>query len=82
MPDHPPCKFAASYHRPRFYRYRIADPGFRLMRNRYTGLYGAATIGLALAVGRYAYCVKWADAEVKRGWFHYARIGAEAARDR
>jgi len=38
----------------------VADPGFRLRQNRY----GPALIGLALMVGRYAYCVKWADARV------------------
>ena len=48
----------AEWHRPRIYRYRVADPGFRLARNRY----GAAFIGLALVAGRYAYCVKWANA--------------------
>jgi hypothetical protein len=58
----PPCSFRAAFHRPKFYRYRIADPGLRLRRNRYAGQFGAATIGLALAVGKHAYCVKWADA--------------------
>lgn len=60
----PPCAFRAIYHRPRFYRYRIAYPGLRLARNRYEGQRGSATIGLALAVGRYAYCVKWANSVV------------------
>ena len=64
--NHPPCRFRAAYHRPRLCRYPVADPGFRLMRNRYNGLHGSATIGLALTAGRYAYCVKWADAVVAR----------------
>ncbi len=58
----PPCGFRAAYHRPQFYRYRVADPGFRLAANRY----GAATIGLAFVAGRYAYCVKWANARTVR----------------
>ena len=58
----PPCDFRAERHRPRVYRYVVADPGFRLRQNRY----GSALIGLALVGGRYAYCVKWADARVVR----------------
>jgi hypothetical protein len=54
----PPCDFRAEWHRPRFYRYLVADRRFRLVRNRYD----SAWIGLALVAGRYAYCVKWADA--------------------
>jgi hypothetical protein len=46
------------FHRPRIYRYVVADPGLRLGVNRY----GTALIGLALVAGRFAYCVKWADA--------------------
>jgi hypothetical protein len=48
------------FHRPRIYRYVVADPGFRLVPNRY----GDALIGFALVAGRYAYCAKWADARV------------------
>jgi hypothetical protein len=62
--NEPPCGFRAAFHWPRAYRYRVADPGFRLMRNRYASPAGSATIGLALIVASYAYCVKWADAEV------------------
>jgi hypothetical protein len=58
----PPCAFTAAYHWPHAYRYLVAEPGLRLMRNRYTGRDGSATIGLALTAGRYAYCIKWADA--------------------
>jgi hypothetical protein len=36
----------------------VADPGLRVTSNRY----GAALIGYALVAGRYAYCIKWADA--------------------
>jgi hypothetical protein len=46
-----------SGHFPKFYRYKVADPGFRAMWNRYPG----AIIGAALVVGGYAYCVKWAN---------------------
>lgn len=60
----PPCAFKAVYRLARFYRYRVAHSGLRLTRNRYKGQLGSATIGLALVVGRYAYCVKWADARV------------------
>jgi hypothetical protein len=55
------------YHRPKFYRYRIADelPGTpRATWNRYENQFSRATIGLAIVVGRYAYCVKWASAEI------------------
>lgn len=45
------------YHWPRAYRYRVAHPGLRAMRNKYTGY---RAIGLAVVVGRYAYCLKWA----------------------
>jgi hypothetical protein len=54
----PPCRFRAEPHRPRIYRYQVADPGLRLAGNRY----GHALIGAALVIGRYAYCVKWANA--------------------
>jgi hypothetical protein len=56
--NEPPCSFRAVFHRPRLYRYVVADPGLRVMSNRY----GAALIGYALVAGRYAYCIKWADA--------------------
>jgi hypothetical protein len=44
------------FHRLQFYRYHVADPGFRAGLNRYPGV----VIGLYLVAGRYAYCVKWA----------------------
>jgi hypothetical protein len=56
--NEPPCTFRAVFRRPRIYRYAVADPGLRCTPNRY----GAALIGFALVAGRYAYCVKWADA--------------------
>lgn len=40
------------------YRYKVANPGLRLVLNRY----GWKVIGIALVVGRFAYCVKWARA--------------------
>jgi hypothetical protein len=59
-----------AYHRPRFYRYLVATPGFRVQLNRYGRSYrppihGVATIGVVLVVGRWAYCVKWATAKVR-----------------
>ena len=56
-------RFYAEMHWPRFYRYKIADPGVRVVRNLYRNDSSCAFIGLALAAGRYAYCVKWADAK-------------------
>ncbi len=61
----------AEYHLPRFYRYEVAHPGFRLHRNVYPCAprrqsdIGTAWIGLCLVVGRYAYCVKWAHARIR-----------------
>ena len=63
----------AEYHRPRFHRYRVHHPGFHLMRNVYPCApavdrathIGTAWIGLCLVVGRYAYCVKWANAGLR-----------------
>jgi hypothetical protein len=61
----------AEYHRPRFYRYEVAAPGFRLHRNVYPVApprqsdVGTAWIGLCLVMGRYAYCVKWAHARIR-----------------
>lgn len=57
----------AKYHRPKFYRYRIADDLSgkpRATWNRYENQFSRVTIGLAVIVGRYAYCVKWANAEI------------------
>lgn len=58
----PPLRCRPALHRPRAYRYRVADSGLRFMLNRYPG----AVIGAALTVGRYAYCLKWANAKVVR----------------
>lgn len=67
--NEPPCGFRAEWHLPRAYRYRVANPGFRLARN----CYGTAVIGIALVAGRYAYCVKWADARVLANVLERAR---------
>ena len=67
----------AEPHWPRFYRYRVAEDaaGYRLARNVYPcapaqpGIpetRGSAWIGLALNLGRYAYCVKWAHARLRQ----------------
>lgn len=54
--------YEATHHRPKFYRYKVADPGLRITRNRYANQFTGVTIGLAFVIGRYAYCVKWANA--------------------
>lgn len=59
MTTAPDPRFRAVARRPRFYRYPVADPGFRLMRNISCG----AFIGLALVAGRWAWCVLWADSK-------------------
>ncbi len=66
----------AVYRRPRFYRYRVADPGVRIVRNTMgcgSGVVqrgddhhihestGSLWIGLVVVVGSTAYCVRWAD---------------------
>lgn len=45
------------YHRPRAYRYRVAPGAPRAMWNKSFGF----TIGVAVVIGQYAYCLKWAD---------------------
>lgn len=46
-------------HRPRFYRYEVAFPA----RLRFTAdTYPGTCIGVAVTVGRYAYCVQWGSA--------------------
>ena len=49
------------FHSPRIYRYRVGEPGFRAAWNRYR-TFGRVTIGFAVVVGHYAYCLKWANA--------------------
>jgi hypothetical protein len=58
-PAEPPCTFRAVFHRPKVYRYEVAFPGSRAALNRYD----SAVIGVALVIGRYAYCLKWADSK-------------------
>ena len=70
----------AEYHRPRFYRHPVAHLGVRVVPNYYGGTryrraaqiagdtdrnVGMAWIGLGIVIGRYAYCVKWADAGLR-----------------
>lgn len=43
------------FHRPRIYRYKVAESGFRIGLNRYP----KAWIGAYLVVDSYAYCIKW-----------------------
>jgi hypothetical protein len=58
----PPMRCRPAFHWPQIYRYLVADKGYRLVLNRYPG----AIIGIALVAGRYAYCIKWANAKVLR----------------
>lgn len=54
----------SEYHRPKFYRYKVGEPGFHAAWNRYSNETSSATIGWAVVVGKYAYCVKWAHARL------------------
>lgn len=52
-------------HRPRFYRYGVADRRvFHPVLNTYSGMVCRGgrknVIGAGVVLGRYAYCVKWA----------------------
>jgi hypothetical protein len=47
------------FHRPLFYRYIVAYPGFRIGLNRY----GWKIIGWQVVAGKWAYSVKWAWAD-------------------
>ncbi len=44
-----------AWHRPELYRYEVGRPGIRALLNHY----GWDIIGIAIVVGRFAYCVKW-----------------------
>ncbi|MFJ9374421.1 hypothetical protein [Streptomyces sp. NPDC101455] len=57
--------FYPEYHRPTIHRYRAAEGGARAMWNRYANSASRATIGLAIVVGKYAYCLKWARARAR-----------------
>lgn len=65
-PPKKPVGFRCQPCRWKFTRYRVADHGFRLTRNRYRGAPGfpSAWIGLALVVGAHSYGVTWANPEV------------------
>lgn len=59
-------------HKPKFYRYEVADPGFRFGFNKYgpfgdrdVEVFRTAFIGWYAVLGRYAYCVKWGSAKIK-----------------
>lgn len=64
----PPVGFRCKLCRPKFNRYRVADHGFRLTRNRYRGDPGfpSAWIGLALVVGAWSYGVRWGEPDLAR----------------
>ncbi|WP_150236123.1 hypothetical protein [Streptomyces filamentosus] len=49
---------------PTLYRYAVADPASASPATA-TQPFSAVTIGLALIVGRHAYCVKWAHGRVR-----------------
>jgi hypothetical protein len=58
-------RHAKKMHWPKAYRYKVPPrEGARFMWNRYEAEIGRATIGCAVVVGRYAYCLKWADAKL------------------
>jgi hypothetical protein len=60
-------KHRPKYHRPKFTRYRIADDlpgGPRAMWNRYENQFSRVTIGFVVVVGRHAYGITWASAEI------------------
>jgi hypothetical protein len=60
-----PYPVRAEYHRPKFYRTKIADRRlFHPVLNRYVGLGTTATIGAGVVIGSYAYYVKWANSRV------------------
>jgi hypothetical protein len=46
------------FHRLMFYRYLVGHKGYRCGLNRY----GWSVIGVYVTAGRYAYCIKWANA--------------------
>lgn len=66
-PHEVPGRLYAKLHRPRFYRYKVAEPGFRAGRNLYRNDSSSTLIGVAVVAGRFAYCVKWADAKLDLG---------------
>lgn len=60
-----PFPVRAEYHRPKFYRTKIADRRvFHVVVNRYVGLGSTATLGVGAVIGSYAYYVKWARSRV------------------
>jgi hypothetical protein len=48
------------FHRPRAYRYEVSTVVQRRTPRATLNRYGWQVIGVALVVGRYAYCLKWA----------------------
>lgn len=64
----PEMGYRCKFHRPRFYRYKVArvdrNGPLRWFRgplwNAYRSPYGTARIGVGVVLGRWAYCVKWA----------------------
>lgn len=61
MPDSGPY-VNQRWHRPELYRYEVSTVVRRRVPRLGLNRYGWQVIGLALIVGRYAYCVKWANA--------------------
>jgi hypothetical protein len=73
-------KVSKQWHLPKIYRYKVGSvsgkanvwksPGPKLAWNKYDyrgdslGVTGVARIGAALVLGRYAYCVKWANSRL------------------
>jgi hypothetical protein len=47
-------------HRPQAYRYEVSEVVQRRLPRATLNRYGWSVIGVAVVVGRYAYCLKWA----------------------
>lgn len=71
-PSEPETGYRCEFHRPKFYRYRVARvdssgplPWYRgPMWNAYRSPHGTARIGAAITFGDWAYCVKWGRSRV------------------
>jgi hypothetical protein len=65
-PPRKPVGFRCQPCRWKFTRYRVADHGFRLRRNRYRGDPGlpSAWIGIAVTIGAWSYGMTWGKPDV------------------
>jgi hypothetical protein len=51
-----------TFHRPQAYRYEVSEVVQRRIPRVGLNRYPRAIIGVAVVVGRFAYCLKWASA--------------------